>query len=256
VLMPRLRARLDADGLLLVAALVTAVVMAILSFAPPQWVAVVALVVLGMAWITALTTLNGVAQAILPNWVRGRSLAVYLTVFNGAMTVGSLSWGMVAQWTSVPVALLIGATGLVLVAMAAHRIKLPAGDADLVPSNHWPEPLTATPVENDRGPVLIQIEYRVAPENRAEFLKALARLSAERRRDGAYAWGVAEDTADPNLMLEWFQVESWAEHLRQHQRVSKADADIQEDVMRWHEGEQRPAVRHFLAFNHPREGRA
>jgi len=28
-------------------------------------------------------------------------------------------------------------------------------------------------------------------------------------------------------MLEWLQVESWAEHLRQHKRVSKADADIQ-----------------------------
>lgn len=256
VVMPRLRAWLDADGLLLAAALVTAAVMGFLSFAPPQWAAVVGLVILGMAWITALTTMNGVAQAILPNWVRGRSLAVYLTVFNGAMTVGSLSWGMVAQWTSVPVALLIGAAGLVLVALVAHRIKLPTGDADLVPSNHWPEPLTATPVENDRGPVLIQIEYRVAPENRADFLKAIARLSAERRRDGAYAWGIVEDSADPGLMLEWFQVESWAEHMRQHQRVSRADADIQEDVMRFHQGEQRPVVRHFLAFNHPHEGRA
>lgn len=256
VVMPRLRAWLDADGLLLAAALVTAAVMGFLSFAPPQWAAVVGLVILGMAWITALTTMNGVAQAILPNWVRGRSLAVYLTVFNGAMTVGSLSWGMVAQWTSVPVALLIGAAGLVLVALVAHRIKLPTGDADLVPSNHWPEPLTATPVENDRGPVLIQIEYRVALENRADFLKAIARLSAERRRDGAYAWGIVEDSADPGLMLEWFQVESWAEHMRQHQRVSRADADIQEDVMRFHQGEQRPVVRHFLAFNHPHEGRA
>lgn len=256
VVMPRLRARLDADGLLLGAALVTAAVMVILSFAPPQWAAVVALVILGMAWITALTTMNGVAQAILPNWVRGRSLAVYLTVFNGAMTVGSLSWGMVAQWTSVPVALLIGGGGLVLVALVAHRIKLPEGDADLVPSNHWLEPLTTTPVDNDRGPVLIQIEYRVALANRADFLKALARLSSERRRDGAYAWGIVEDCADPCLMLEWFQVESWAEHLRQHQRVSKADADLQDDVIRFHDGEQRPVVRHFLAFNRPLEGRA
>ncbi|MGE8320487.1 MAG: MFS transporter [Comamonas sp.] len=256
VVMPRLRARLDADGLLLLAALLTAAVMAFLSWAPPQWAAVAALLVLGMAWITALTTLNGVAQAILPNWVRGRSLAVYLTVFNGAMTVGSLSWGAVAQWTSVPAALLIGAAGLVLVGLVAHRIKLPTGDADLVPSNHWPEPLTAAPVEHDRGPVLIQIEYRIAPESRADFLKALARLSSERRRDGAYAWGVAEDSSDPGLMLEWFQVESWAEHLRQHQRVSKADADVQDEVLRYHQGGQRPVVRHFLAFNHPHDGRA
>ncbi len=88
LVMPRLRARLDADGLLLAAAIVTAAVMGVLSLAPPQWAAVAALLACGAAWITALTTLNSTAQSILPNWVRGRSLAVYLTVFNGAMTGG------------------------------------------------------------------------------------------------------------------------------------------------------------------------
>ncbi|ATE60560.1 MFS transporter [Thauera sinica] len=255
IFMPQLRERLSADGLLLLSALVSAAVMAFLSSAPPQWAAVAALLLLGAAWITALTTLNGVAQAILPNWVRGRSLAVYLTVFNGAMTAGSLSWGAIAEGIGVPLTLLAGAAGLVLVGLAAHRVKLPRGEADLVPSNHWPEPLTAAPVEHDRGPVLIQIEYRIAPEDRPAFLKALARLSGERRRDGAYAWGIAEDSADPGLMLEWFHVESWAEHLRQHKRVSRADADVQDDVLRFHQGE-RPVVRHFLAFNRPHEGRA
>lgn len=256
IIMPKLREHLSADGLLLLAALVTAAVMAFLSFAPPQWAAVAALLALGAAWITALTTLNGVAQAILPNWVRGRSLAVYLTVFNGAMTVGSLGWGAVATLIGVPFTLLTGAAGLVALGLVVHRLKLPKGEADLMPSRHWPEPLTAAPVEHDRGPVLIQIEYRISPEERADFLKALARLSAERRRDGAYAWGITEDAADPGLMLEWFQVESWAEHLRQHHRVSKADADIQAEVLRFHRGEGRPVVRHFLAFNHPSEGRA
>ncbi|MBF6617261.1 MAG: MFS transporter [Candidimonas sp.] len=249
VIMPRLRNHLSADGLLLMAALVTAAVMGFLAFAPPKWAAVSALLVLGAAWITALTTLNGVAQAILPNWVRGRSLAVYLTVFNGAMTAGSLSWGAIAAGIGVPLTLLSSAGGLVLIGLIAHRVKLPTGDDDLVPSNHWPEPLTAAPVQIDRGPVLIQIEYRVAAENRAEFLKVLARLSSERRRDGAYVWGVAEDSADPAVMLEWFQVESWAEHLRQHKRVSKADADIQQEVLRFHQGQQAPAVRHYLGFN-------
>lgn len=256
VIMPKLREHLSADGLLLLAALVTAAVMVFLSLAPPQWAAVVALLLLGAAWISALTTLNGVAQAILPNWVRGRSLAVYLTVFNGAMTAGSLSWGAVATLIGVPFTLLAGAVGLVVAGLVAHRLKLPKGEADLVPSRHWPEPLTAAPVEHDRGPVLIQIEYRIATEDRADFLKALARLSSERRRDGAYAWGISEDASDPQLMLEWFQVESWAEHLRQHHRVSKADADIQSEVLRFHQGEGKPVVRHFLAFNHPNEGRA
>lgn len=248
VIMPRLRERLSADGLLLLAAMVTSAVMAFLSLAPPQWAAMVALLALGAAWITALTTLNGVAQSILPNWVRGRSLAVYLTVFNGAMTAGSLCWGGVAQLLGVPLTLLMGAAGLLLVGLLAHRLKLPKGEADLVPSNHWPEPLTAEPVEHDRGPVLITIEYRIDPADRAAFAAAARRLSAERRRDGAYAWGISEDAAEPGLVLEWFEVESWAEHLRQHRRVSKAGADIQEEVRRLHRGEQPPIVRHLLAM--------
>lgn len=256
VIMPRLRMYLSADGLLLTSALVTSAVMASLSLAPPKWLAVSSLLILGAAWITALTTLNGVAQTILPNWVRGRSLAVYLTVFNGAMAAGSLAWGVIAQGIGVPLALLSGAVGLAVIGCIAHRIKLPNGESDLLPSNHWPEPLTATPVEYDRGPVLIQIEYRVALADRSAFLKKLARLSAERRRDGAYAWGITEDSADPSLMLEWFQVESWAEHLRQHKRVSKTAADIQDEVLRFHQGKEGPVVRHFLTFNHPHEGRA
>lgn len=256
VFLPKVRERLGTDGMLLASAFVTAVVMVFLSLGPAQWMAVVALLLLGSAWISALTTLNGVAQAILPNWVRGRSLAIYLTVFNGAMTAGSLTWGAVASMIGVPFTLVAGAIGLVVIGLIAHRIKLPVGDADLVPSMHWPEPLTTSPVENDRGPVLILIEYRVLAEDRSEFLKALARLSFERRRDGAYAWGITEDAADPTLMLEWFLVESWAEHLRQHHRVSKADADVQAEVLRFHQGQDKPLVRHFLAFNHPLKGQA
>ncbi len=251
LIMPKLRARFDADALLLGAALITALVMAGLSFAPPQWLALIILLFLGGAWITALTTLNGTAQAVLPNWVRGRGLAVYLTVFNGAMTAGSLGWGAVGEAAGVPGTLLIGAAGLFVAGLVMHRLKLPTGDADMVPSNHWPEPLIAEPVAHDRGPVLILIEYNVEKHHRSAFLRALDELSQERRRDGAYGWGVTEDSADPQKIVEWFMVESWAEHLRQHKRVSNADADLQGKVLAYHSGLERPVVRHFLTINRP-----
>lgn len=247
--LPTLRKRLDADQLLLVVAIVTALVMAALALAPSKLVALAVLLLLGGAWIIALTTLNGAAQAILPNWVRGRALAVYLTVFNGAMTAGSLCWGLVAQELGVPTTLVIGAGCLLVTGVLFHRVKLPGGEADLVASNHWPEPLTAEPVEHDRGPVLILIEYRVAKPDRPAFLAALNRLSAERRRDGAYGWGVTEDAADPEGIVEWFMVESWAEHLRQHKRVSKADADLQRETIQFHIGPDKPVVRHFLTID-------
>lgn len=248
VLLPRLRQRLDADGLILLASLLSAAVMGVLTLAPPKAVAVALMLVLGLGWIIALTTLNGVAQAVLPNWVRGRGLAIYLMVFNGAMAAGSLAWGLVAGQLGLPLTLLIGAAGLVLAAFVLHRVKLPTGEADLQPSNHWPEPLLAEPAAHDRGPVMIQVEYRVHRGDQAAFVQAMQKVSLERRRDGAYAWGVAADTADPERVIEWFLVESWEEHLRQHGRVSKADADLQAAVLRFHAGPERPVVSHFLAL--------
>lgn len=248
LLLPRLRLRLGPDGLVLLASLLAATVMLALALLRHQGLAVALMALLGLGWIVALTTLNGVAQSILPNWVRGRGLAVYLTVFNGAMAAGSLGWGLVAQVLGVPATLLVGAAGLVVVALLFHRVRLPSGEADLQPSNHWPEPLLAEPVAHDRGPVMIQVEYRIRKADRPAFLAALRRLSIERRRDGAYAWGITEHSADPERVMEWFLVESWAEHLRQHQRVSQADADLQAEAVRYHVGPGRPEVHHFLAL--------
>lgn len=249
LVLPRLRNRLGADGLILLSSVLSAAVMACLSVAPPQWVAAVLMLFLGAGWIVALTTFNGVAQAVLPNWVRGRGLAIYLMVFNGAMAAGSLGWGLFAQAVGIPVALLVGALGLVAVSLLFNRVRLPTGEADLQASNHWPEPLVAAPVAHDRGPVLIQIEYRIRQQDLHAFLGAMQHVEHERRRDGAYAWGVAEHTGLPERVIEWFLVESWAEHLRQHQRVSKADADMQAEAVRFHQGPGRPEVHHFLALD-------
>jgi quinol monooxygenase YgiN len=117
---------------------------------------------------------------------------------------------------------------------------------DLSPSMHWPAPLTAQNIAQDRGPVLVTVEYHIRPQTRQAFLKALARLERQRRRDGAYAWGVFEDAAEEGRILETFLVESWMEHLRQHERVTNADRVVQEAVERFHlHGE--PKVTHFVA---------
>jgi predicted MFS family arabinose efflux permease len=247
--MPTLRKRLDTDGLMLLASVSMAVVLCGLSLAPPQWVGVALALLFGAAWISALTTLNSTMQAVLPNWVRGRGLAVYLMTVNGAMTAGSVVWGAIAEGIGVPNALLVGGVCLGVVALGAYRLKLPEAEADLTPSHHWPEPIISDPIAHDRGPVLVTVEYRIPMRDRPSFMAVLARLSEERRRDGAYAWGVTEDTSNEENILEWFFVESWAEHLRQHQRVSKADAALQVEVANFHVGDRPPKVTHYLTID-------
>lgn len=249
LLLPKMRARCSADALLLGSSLASALVMVVLALVPDKVVAFVALLVLGGAWIMSLTTFNGVAQGILPNWVRGRALAVYLTVFNGAMAAGSIGWGTLAEAVGVGTTLLASAAGLVVAAFVMRTMPLPSAELDLTSAHQWAEPLTAEPVANDRGPVLILVEYDVAHERLAAFLAVLERFSMERLRDGAYAWGVTQDSGNPEHVVEWFMVESWAEHLRQHERFSHAGADLQSEASAFHRGAQPPKVTHLIGVN-------
>jgi predicted MFS family arabinose efflux permease len=246
LLLPRLK--LAPGALVLGGTLATAAVMAALALAPSRWLAPVLLAGAGAAWIAVLTSLNVAAQAALPNWVRARGLAVYLMVFYGAMTAGSALWGATAQALGVPNALLAAAAAAALASLLVARLTpLPPGEADLTPSLHWPEPATLGPLPGERGPVLITVEYRVAAADRRAFLEALHTFAKARRRDGAFGWRVLEDAEDPERFEEVFWAASWLDHLRQHRRVTRADAELQSRVQAFHLGEAPPRVRHLLA---------
>lgn len=246
LLLPRLSAAVSGSAIVFAGTLATAGAMLTLATVRDPAAASAALFVAGAAWISVLTSVNVAAQTVLPNWVRARGLAIYIMVFFGSMTFGSLLWGLVAAEAGIPAALMVAAGASAAAGLAALRVKLPEGDARLMPSMHWPEPALAGEPDGDRGPVMIEITYRVEAENRAAFLLALKVFSAERRRDGGYRWQVFEDADDPELFVETFLVPSWLDHLRQHQRVTQEDADLQAKVMALHEGIHQPRIRHLI----------
>lgn len=223
-LLPRLKERLGADRLMAACAAGTALAMALFGIARNPGTFVLASALAGMCWIGAVSSLNLSAQVALPEWVRGRGLAVFVTVMFGALTLGGLLWGKVAALGGTSRALLAAAAVAALAIPLTWRWKLQTGaGVDFTPSQHWPAPITTHEIEHDRGPVMATVEYRVAPENRARFLKALYRYSRARRRDGAYDWRLFEDPAEDGKFVETFMTDSWLEHLRLHARVTKAD---------------------------------
>jgi len=245
--LPWLKAKLGSERLVAIGSAGTALSMLLFGLARDPRTALLASAVAGICWIAVLATLNVSAQIALPEWVRGRGLSIYATVMFGSLSLGSTLWGQVAGTIGLVAALFIAAAGLVLPIPLLRRWPLfTAGWIDLTPSAHWPEPVLAGEVGHDRGPVLVTVEYRIDPNRREAFLEALGMLAPVRRRDGAYAWGVFEDAAVPGRMVETFLVESWLEHLRQHERVTNADRLIVDAVRRFHcAGE--PTVTHFIA---------
>jgi hypothetical protein len=226
----------------------TAVALVLFGLARDPATALVASSIAGLSWIAVLATINVSAQLGLPAWVRGRGLALFVTVMFGAMSLGSIAWGQVATHIGLPAAHIVAAAGLVVALLALRRWKLQTGaGVDLNPSMHWPAPVLAQDVDGDRGPVLVTVEYRIDLADRAPFLDALARLSDQRIRDGAFEWNVFEDAAEPGRIVETFLIASWLEHMRQHERVTHEGRALQERVQAFHKGATPPVVAHLVA---------
>jgi len=249
--LPSLKARVGANGVVAGGTIVTAIALVLFGLARAPLVALAASILAGASWIAVVAALNVSAQVALPEWVRARGLAIFVTAFFGALTLGSALWGEVAALAGLPAAHFIAAAGILLAIPATWRWKLHSGAGlDLTPSMHWPAPVVVGQIAHDRGPVLVTVEYRVLPERRKEFLAAIKTLGRERRRDGAYRWGVFADSADHDRYLETFLMESWVEHLRQHERVTNSDRVLQERIRHMLHGPL--TVTHFIAADFER----
>jgi MFS family permease len=201
----------------------------------------------GVGWMSTNSTLSTAAQTSLPAWVRARGLAVYLLVFQGAMAIGAVIWGEVASRLGLRTTLAIAGITLFVAAAATSRLKLVLSGIDTTPSLHWPEPPPLSGVHPEHGPVLVTVEYWIDPRRAKEFAQAMKAVRRIRRRDGAVRWGLYEDAAAPGRYLETFVVESWAEHLRQHERVTVADREIEVRAQAFHKGSEPPKITHLIA---------
>jgi MFS family permease len=242
-----LKKKLGAEYLVAAASLGTALATALFALARVPGTAIVASLIAGASWIAAVSSLNVSAQVALPEWVRGRGLAMYVTVMFGALSVGSAVWGQLAVVIGLRAALILAAAGGAIAILLTQRWKLQTGaNVDFSPSMQWPDPVTSHAIEADRGPVLVTVEYHIDPKNRAAFLRALGQNSRERRRDGAYDWGIFEDPNDDSRFIETFLTDSWLEHLRLHRRVTKADRVAEQAVRHFQIGDG-PKITHLIS---------
>ncbi|SDP09646.1 MFS transporter [Pseudomonas jinjuensis] len=246
-LLPNLRQRLGSERLMLLASVLYALVLVALALLRNLYLLVPVMLLSGAAWIAVLSSLQVAAQTSVPGWVRARALAVYILVFFGSMAAGGTLWGLVASRLSIPVALL-GASLLLLLGLAAAlRFRLPVTAAeDLAPSLHWPAPILAEGMDHERGPVVVALEYDIDPAQAPAFQAAMVDVQGMRRRNGAISWNLVQDSENPRLWLEFFIDESWLEHLRHHQRVTRGELRIEAAARQFQTPGVEIRIRHYL----------
>jgi hypothetical protein len=175
-------------------------------------------------------------------------MALFILVFFLASTLGSILWGAVATQVGLGMAMAVAGSAVVVGTLARFRYRLKdTVGLDLAPTRHWPAPTVAESIEPEEGPVLVSVGYQVDSNKLREFEAAMSELRRRRRRSGAYFWDLFVDSADPDRHIEVFLVDSWAEHLRQHERVTALDRRAEERVQTCLVEGERPRIQHFLA---------
>ncbi len=252
--LPRLRRGSSARPLALVATVVFAGAVLVLAWVQVFWLVALALLAAGGAWLTLLSTLNVAVQTQVPSWVRARAISVYMLAFFGGLAGGSALWGALAQRFGLAPALTGAAAGLLAGLALVGRLPLPAGEAalDLSPSRQWPAPIVRPTLEPERGPVLVTVRFHIDPARRDEFRRLMAQRRRIRLRDGALEWGLFVDSAEEGRYTEVFLVRSWLEHLRQHERLTIDDSEVDRRVHALHREPGPPPVEHLIAERVPR----
>jgi len=256
VILPKFREKLICDQLIVIGAMGFAVTTFILSLSSIFYFACGGMVLGGISWTLVLVTLTTLIQQVVSAWVRARALAIFLAVFFGGMAMGSILWGWIASHFTISLSLFVAALGLVIANFLTYVFT--SGQqliTDLTPTGHLPAPLTEEKPKHGQGPVMVTIEYSIHQQQAEEFYLVMQELRLIRLREGAFFWALFQDIEERKKFVECFMVESWLDHLRQHERIAVTDRDIQQKASAYHQGKNPPRTTHFVAFDMPKKKR-
>ena len=243
--MPRIRAWLPLQRLVLAGTVLQALGTVAVAYAPNIWFAVPAMLVSGVAWITVANSLTVAAQMALPDWVRARGMSIYQMCLMGSTAAGAAFWGQVATWSSVRDSLSVAAFTGVILMLVVQRLTADRGtEEDLTPSQVLKVPEIPKPPR--RGRIRLQIEYLIDPARESEFLAVMQESRRSRLAQGALDWELLHDITEPGRYVEQITDESWTEHLRRFDRITAADAQLRDRRLAFHVADEPPRVTRYL----------
>ena len=248
----KLRARWTPDQLAVYGSIIQALATVGVAVSPTIWTASPSMFVGGVAWITVANSVTVAAQLSLPDWVRARGMSIYQMAIMGSSALGALAWGQIAEWTSVPTSLLC-ASAAMLLGLVVTRNRPLGGEQqqDHTPTHPFPEPIPANAMAPDDGPVMVTLEYGIDPMRGGEFQSIMAESRSARLRLGAVSWGLFEDVQQPGRFVEYFACDTWADYLRQFDRFTAMDQQLQAMRYAFHLGEDPPRISRFIARHPP-----
>jgi MFS family permease len=206
-----------------------------------------ALVLAGAVWMLAVALFNIGVQLSAPRWVAGRSLAAFQASIAGGIAIGSWGWGYLTDLAGVETALLVSAGLMFVSPLLGLWLRMPpVGARNEAASELLADPEVRLSLTGRSGPLVVEIEYRVAQDNARAFHNVMQEVQLSRQRNGAYGWSIARDIGDPELWTERYHCPTWLDYLRQRNRSTQSERELHQRAMAFHLGPDPIRVRRML----------
>ena len=248
LIMPVLHTLLLRNNLIMLAGVACGLALVPLAIIPSTMTAYAALLVFGIGWIVGSSNLQATVQLATAPWVRARVLALYQAVFNGAMGLGAIFWGLLGEYAGLRGTILAAGLGGSVIALLTRAVQLPAEIGDpSAPAAEYPRALSiaeemAPLLHSARHRLILAISYHIDPADAAAFRTAMTEVRLSRYRDGAVSWALSRDVSDPTHWVETFRVRDWHELQRGIGRLNLADSEAVVRARSYHLGAEPPRV--------------
>jgi len=242
-----IRSRLSGEAAIRACALTMGAAIAAVAVSKQPVITAAALVVAGAVWMLAIALFNIGVQLSAPRWVAGRSLAAFQASIAGGIAIGSWCWGRITDVGGVETALLISAGLMLLSPVLGIWLRMPPiGARNEDATDVLADPQVQLQLTGRSGPLVVEIEYRVAQDNARAFHNVMQDVQLSRQRNGAYGWSIARDIADPELWTERYHCPTWLDFLRQRNRATQIERELHQKAADFHIGAEPIRVRRML----------
>ena len=240
------RKRFSGESAIRLCAIVNGLAIAVIAVSTEPVITAAALVIGGAAWMLAIALFNIGVQLSAPRWVAGRSLAAFQAAIAGGVAIGSWAWGRTTDAIGVEYALLVSAAAMLLSPLLGLWLRMPPIGAKVDDADLLADPEVRLSLTPRSGPLVVEIEYRVAQDKAREFHGVMQQVQLTRQRNGAYGWSIARDIAEPELWTERYHCPTWHDYLRQRNRTTLSERALHERAGAFHVGPDPIKVRRML----------
>ncbi|GGB99028.1 MFS transporter [Novosphingobium endophyticum] len=223
-----IRDRISTEVAVRLFAVSSGMALVIIGFSHSLVLSCLAFLIVGAGNILTIAMLNVTVQLSAPRWVTARALSLFSSAITAGIGIGAWGWGLVAGAYDVSFALVVSGIAVACTALLGFILPLARdqeADNSTVEIGHEPE--VGMPLTLRSGPIVVEVEYDVDPEQAREFYGVMMNMQGVRKRIGGFQWSISRDIADPALWIERYHCPTWGDYLRMRDRYSQADFDIQ-----------------------------